>query len=395
MRLIQLTLLLVAAVIALSTVGLTTHADPSMVQLGPRPFYLVDQMKASQLKDKLEACAADIKTYQHHDFSIGHRGAALQFPEHTQESYEAGRHMGAGILECDVTFTRDGELVCRHAQCDLHTTTNILATDLASTCRVPFTPAEFNDDGNQVQAATALCCTTDITLEEFKRLKGKMDASDPNATTVEAFLGGTANFRTDLYATGGTLLSHKESIELFRRLGAKFTPELKGIDRDSAGNPIVAENDGFGESGLNQQSYARKMIQAYIDAGIHPSQVFAQSFNLADVVQWIDEFPAFGQQAVYLISENPEDRLAGPPSDIHQHPPSLQAFVEVRNMGVHILAPPMPVLLQADVNNKKIESSKYAKHAKEAGFDLISWTTERSGRIIEEHAITGSNFENF
>jgi glycerophosphoryl diester phosphodiesterase len=38
--------------------------------------------------------------------------------------------MGAGILECDVTFTRDRELVCRHAQCDLHTTTNILDTPL-------------------------------------------------------------------------------------------------------------------------------------------------------------------------------------------------------------------------------------------------------------------------
>ena len=25
--------------------------------------------------------------------------------------------MGAGILECDVTFTKDLELVCRHAQC--------------------------------------------------------------------------------------------------------------------------------------------------------------------------------------------------------------------------------------------------------------------------------------
>ena len=25
-----------------------------------------------------------------------------------------------------VTFTKDRELVCRHAQCDLHTTTNIL-----------------------------------------------------------------------------------------------------------------------------------------------------------------------------------------------------------------------------------------------------------------------------
>jgi len=49
------------------------------------------------------------------DFSIGHRGAALQFPEHTRESYVAAARMGAGILECDVTFTKDRELVCRHS----------------------------------------------------------------------------------------------------------------------------------------------------------------------------------------------------------------------------------------------------------------------------------------
>ena len=61
-------------------------------------------------------------------FSIAHRGAPLQFPEHTKESYEAGARMGAGIVECDVTFTKDGQLVCRHDECDLHTTTNIVNT---------------------------------------------------------------------------------------------------------------------------------------------------------------------------------------------------------------------------------------------------------------------------
>ena len=297
--------------------------------------------------------------------------------------------MGAGILECDVTFTKDGELVCRHAQCDLHTTTNILVTRLARTCRVPFTPAVFDDDGNRVTDATARCCTTDITLEQFKRLKGKMDAFNPNAATPEEFLGGTPSFRTDLYATGGTLLSHKESIALIGSLGAKFTPELKGVDLDSQGNPIVMENNGFGESGLDQQSYARKMIQEYIDAGIKPRRVFAQSFNLNDVLQWINEFPEFGQQAVYLISENPADKLAGPPSDINQNPPTLQEFVEVHTMGVNIIAPPMPVLLTTSENNR-IKPSRYAARAKEAGLDIISWTTERSGRIVED-VLEGDN----
>jgi glycerophosphoryl diester phosphodiesterase len=51
-----------------------------------------------------------------HDFSIGHRGASLHFPEHTKEGYVAAADMGAGIIECDVTFTKDQELVCRHSQ---------------------------------------------------------------------------------------------------------------------------------------------------------------------------------------------------------------------------------------------------------------------------------------
>jgi glycerophosphoryl diester phosphodiesterase len=388
----QTTLTFAVAMITLCAAGLVVHAAQSTVQLGPRPFYLVSQMEDGELKNKLEACIATIKEYKHHDFSIGHRGAALQFPEHTKESYEAGRRMGAGILECDVTFTKDGELVCRHAQCDLHTTTNILATDLADTCRVPFTPAVFDANGDQVQAATALCCTTDITLAEFKSLKGKMDAFDPNATTVEAFLGGTPDFRTDLHATGGTLLSHKESIALFDSLGAKFTPELKSIDRDSNGNPIVVENNGFGESGLDQASYARKMIQEYIDAGITPDRVFAQSFNLNDVILWIDEFLRFGLQAVYLISENPADKLAGPPNVINENPPTLQEFLEVWNLGVNIIAPPMPVLLKASADNAQIQPSEYANRAKLAGFDIISWTTERSGRIVEDVLEGGDTF---
>jgi glycerophosphoryl diester phosphodiesterase len=83
------------------------------VQLGPRPFFLVNDMENSTLKSELLSCSSGPSKKT--DFSIGHRGAALQFPEHTRESYEAAARMGAGILECDVTFTQDKELVCRHA----------------------------------------------------------------------------------------------------------------------------------------------------------------------------------------------------------------------------------------------------------------------------------------
>lgn len=258
----------------------------SNVQVGPRPYFLIDDMDESWLKRKLQRC--ENKPLRASDFSIGHRGAALQFPEHTKESYEAAARMGAGIVECDVTFTQDKELVCRHSQCDLHTTTNILETPLASKCSTPFTPAEYDEAGNMVRPASARCCTSDITVAEFKTLKGKMDAANPRATNVQEYLDATANYRTDLYASRGTLLTHKESIELFKKLNVKMTPELKSAS-------VAMPFDGF-----SQQDYAQKMVDEYKQAGVPARKVWAQSFNIEDVRYWVANEPRFGRQAVYL-----------------------------------------------------------------------------------------------
>lgn len=93
-------------------------------------------------------------------------------------SYRAGARMGAGIVECDVTFTSDGELVCRYSECGLHTTTNIVAAPLNNKCTVPWTgPADASP--------APQCCTSDLTLAEYKTLEAKMDASNPTATTPE------------------------------------------------------------------------------------------------------------------------------------------------------------------------------------------------------------------
>ena len=78
--------------------------------------------------------------------------------------------MGAGVIECDVTFTKDRQLVCRHSQCDLHTTTNILSVpELAAKCSQPFVPA----DPATGRKASAKCCTSDITLAEFRTADGQ------------------------------------------------------------------------------------------------------------------------------------------------------------------------------------------------------------------------------
>ena len=363
---------LLATVIAACAAGTACadFADVKSTQLGPRPFYLVDELADGDLKDELTACAERTQVYKASDFSIGHRGSALQFPEHTRESYVAAARMGAGILECDVTFTSDKELVCRHAQCDLHTTTNILATPLAAKCSEGFSPAEFDTAGNRIKPATAKCCTSDITLAEFRTLEGKMDAFDSNATTVEEFLGGTADFRTDLYASGGTLLTHAESIELFEKLGRKMTPELKAPEV-----PMPFE-------GFTQEDYAQKMINEYRAASVAAEDVWAQSFNLDDVLYWVDNNPDFGRQAVFLDGRNPVDLV--------DNPPPLGEFMTLKNRGVNIVAPPMPALLT--VKGSHFVPSLYARRASEAGLDIISWTTERSGRVNEDIVPAGGAF---
>ncbi len=44
------------------------------------------------------------------------------------------------------------------------------------------------------------------------------------------------------------------------------------------------------------------------------------------------------------------------------------------------------------VKDGKIVPSKYAKEAKAAGLDVITWTIERSGRIVEDVLIGGNTF---
>jgi len=327
------------------------------IQLGPRPSYLVNDMSKSKLKKKLQSCSKG--PFKKSDFSIGHRGAPLQFPEHTKESYIAAAKMGAGILECDVTFTKDKALVCRHSQCDLHTTTNILETPLAAKCSVPFQAAEFDIDGNMIKPATAQCCTSDITLTEFKTLTGKMDAANTRAKTITEYLDGTPKFRTDLYTGNGTLLTHAESIDLFKTLKVKMTPELKSPSVDM---PF---------DGMSQIDYAQKMIDEYKAAGVNPKHVWAQSFNLEDVIYWLSNEPKFGKQAVYL-----DDDVYG---DLG-YAGAISALTDVAAKGVNIVAPPMWALVELDENNKIVPSA-YAMAAKDAGLDIITWTLERSGKL--------------
>lgn len=322
------------------------HDSSPRVQLGPRPFYLVDGMDQGPLKSRLSQCKDG--PFHRTDFSIGHRGAALEFPEHSKEAYNAGARMGAGIVECDVTFTKDGELVCRHSECDLHTTTDIVATDLNDKCTVPWAPG-----------VSPKCCTSDLTLEEFKSLRAKMDASVPGAATAEEYLGGTPSWRTDLYTGRGTTMTLRESVALNEHNGVKHTPELK------EGDPARIQQV-FG----GQAQYAQKMIDVLRSAGVDPHDVFLQSFNKNDVLYWIQHAPEFGRQAVYLDDVDP---TANPPIPRL----SFAELQQLRQQGVRIFAPPFPALLDIDANDR-IVPSQYALDIKRAGLKIITWTFERA-----------------
>ncbi|MEZ8691225.1 glycerophosphodiester phosphodiesterase family protein [Vibrio splendidus] len=344
----------IALILGMSSITAWAAAEPA--NLGPRPLFLVNNMDESPLKTKLLSCSEG--PFHRSDFSIGHREAAMQFPEHTKESYLAAIQMGAGVVECDVTFTKDKALVCRHSQSDLHTTTDVLAhPDLAKKCSTPFTPANpATGEDAQVE-----CRTSDFTLAEFKTLKGKMDGANPKATTVEEYMNGTPGWKTDLYSQSGTLMTHAESAALFKEHGVKVTPELKSAAVDMPFN------------GFSQEMYAQKLVDELKEAGFKPSETYLQSFNLDDVKYWINETPKFGKQAVYL-----DDRVYEQADFIA----SVENMKELHDAGVNIIAPPLFALVELGENNELV-ASNYAKLAKDADLEIIAWTLERSGPLAQ------------
>jgi len=97
-----------------SSWNIEPYQDSFKVQVGSRPYFLIDSMENGGLKQKLTSCSE--QTPRVSKFVMGHRGAPLKFPELTRQSLTAAARQGAGGIECDVTFTSDKKLVCRHDQ---------------------------------------------------------------------------------------------------------------------------------------------------------------------------------------------------------------------------------------------------------------------------------------
>jgi glycerophosphoryl diester phosphodiesterase len=154
-------------------------------------------------------------------------------------------------------------------------------------------------------------------------------------------------------------MTHAESIELFKALGVKMTPELKSASVDM---PF----DGF-----TQRDYAQKMVDEYKRAGVPARDVWPQSFNIDDVLYWVEKEAAFGRQAVYLDDANTVADL-----------PSANDLVEYKSAGINIVAPPIFALLSTDASGQIVPSA-YARNARNAGLGIIAWTLERSGILAD------------
>ena len=154
--------------------------------------------------------------------------------------------------------------MCRHSQCDLHSTTNILTAGLVSKCGA-------DADGN------TKCCTSDLTLAEFKTLWARQE----NDVTS---------------GVNGTLITHAKSIELIKSYGLKFTPELKAYTK--------------GDGMMEYDALRAKVLDEYVQAGVSPQDVYVQSFVDADVDYWLAN-NAQGVNIVQLMNDYGGKKPAG------------------------------------------------------------------------------------
>ena len=147
----------------------------------------------------------------------------------------------------------------------------------------------------------------------------------------------------------------------------KHTPELK--------EPVVT----MPFNGYSLDTYRQQLIDTYKVAGVHTSDVYPQSFNLADIDYWINNEPNYATNAVYLIDDSNES-AAGKIFDKNDPTTWKHSLAELKARGVNIIAPATWLLVTSDGNGKLLPSA-YALQAKANGLDILTWSLERSGPL--------------
>ena len=225
------------------------------------------------IKNSLATCANPLAPT---NFSVSHRGSPMTYPEHSIEGYRAAIGMGAKYIECDTAVTKDLVPVCRHSQCDLHTTTNVLFTPLAAKCSMPFQPAVLNPvTGTITQPAGAMCCTFDFNITEYNSLCAIQDVGSghPAALTVQQYLpvGSAPFFRSTAYDTfTGTCAATPATLsgmaDIVVTAGRNLIPEQKVCDllcqyKLALANPALNASTWQCTTGV----YCQALVNAWTD----------------------------------------------------------------------------------------------------------------------------------
>lgn len=339
--------------------GVDGHMRRPKVSIGPRPYFLIDELDGEaypELKQTLEHCARTIKTFKTSDFVLGHRGAALEFPEHSDRGHNAASRLGAGIVECDINLTKDRKLICRHERCDLHLTTDVLLTPLAGRCSRPFEPA------TATRKASARCCTTDFTLDEIQtQLCSRMSSSNRRARTPQQYVSHNPSYRTDLYAHDCPhIQSHKDFMSVVDTNGGSFVPEFKMLEGT------------FFTRDYTRRNFLDQVLADY--NATDPGRVYPQSFDWEDLY-YVAEQTDYGVNT-FALDKNWLMSLTASDASLREY------FQPLLTHGVTAIAPALFMLLEVG-ENETIVPSSYARVARDMGLDIVPWTLERSDALAK------------
>eukprot|EP00928_Gymnodinium_smaydae_P000631 TRINITY_DN10240_c0_g2_i1.p1 TRINITY_DN10240_c0_g2~~TRINITY_DN10240_c0_g2_i1.p1 ORF type:complete len:586 (+),score=84.14 TRINITY_DN10240_c0_g2_i1:63-1760(+) len=339
------------------------------------------------IKGMQNAIATCKRPLARNDKVLGHRGAALVAPEESYTSLRIGAESGAGYLECDVSPTSDLELVCRHSNCDLDSTTDLVTKhpDLNAKCTEPFVPGS---------GKKATCCTFDFTMQELGRLCGIMESGiNASAATYADYLVGPPGYRSEAGGDGcHPLLSYKGYLRLLKKSGINAIPELKDTWYDrtesffrSKGKDIYWFADEFANllSSHGFKPAPRPGEQS------EPGQVFGvmQTFDYRIAEHWKKTRPEMTVEYMWQVPPPAGANCTGGSGNGDNHGPNgpggdcggEQLLEHLNRLGVNMFSPPIFTLLQ-NGPNRTIEPSDTARMLQRLGVESIgSWSLERQG----------------
>ncbi len=368
-----------------STAFLKTHRPdptlfekaPNVISLGPTPYFILSQLlsdvtrdeneidSSMELKNMLNKCAKENNIFQASQLIASADGinnidhGRMPYPPHTLTSYEAALRMGAGMIQCPVTFSKDRKLVCRKEQCDLHYTTDVLTHPdqrLASKCSHPFIPSDgFN------RPAQVKCCTSDFTLEELQMLNCRC-SGDVSARSTDVNVWGMTVL--DYLGTSPTCVaakipSHEEYIKLVDSWGANFAPtQVPFIDSEDVHD-------------YTQEMLSRQIMSTYVEGfDIDPARIFPISQSVKDLVLWRKEFPLHSRNSIALdlINEDVTDM-----DSLKEH------FSSFLKSGVfNVIAHNVGMILkqsEGSDSSHSFQSTAYSRVAAEMGLSIFAmWT---------------------